>query len=632
VSSERRIFSSPHAFCGRDRELERIVNAAFQGRSLAVTGPRGIGKSELLRQAFDELFYSENRLPIYFEFRSGEDALGSARRFASEMIAQVVAFRRRDADVIRAAPSLDEASRRALPGDVWVDSCIDAIRSSTEAEVIALSFSTPARLAAAGLDVCVLLDDTDLANDEIRGVIERQAGFGRMTLIIAGTNKDRLLRSRLATMALGPIDISAASEMAASLAAKLGIALNDATRDLIAVQLEGSPGDIRDLLLDAEGDDRDVSDFRSVQQLYVGSLITGRLSTGLRTDRVADDRNRLRLDLDRKGAVPAAVIGDAVVRMLQRAPELMAAHYRDRTALRVGALLESVAGRAVPTAAIGYRSFKEELKGLDDAAAIAALSAWPETSEFPRIGYIADAVDYYPPIAGIADRGRAAIGLTDAGEAWAIAEIDSKLEADAERAAFWCDRLEMAARSAGLDCSRLWLIAPEGFDEEALSVLAEREAYGSCRRQIELLRRLLDSPTPHRGNAYEITVPMGEEGELLANRTVDEIATQYAIPAKAAFQIKTALNEAMINAAEHSLSPDGLIRLSFAVDTTQLRLTIENRGLRLIDKMPTSPHDDRQRRGWGLDLMRRMMDEVRVETTDDGTRLVMSKTFADQPQ
>ncbi|HTH51851.1 MAG TPA: ATP-binding protein, partial [Pyrinomonadaceae bacterium] len=83
-------------------------------------------------------------------------------------------------------------------------------------------------------------------------------------------------------------------------------------------------------------------------------------------------------------------------------------------------------------------------------------------------------------------------------------------------------------------------------------------------------------------------------------------------------------------AAEHSLSPDGLIRLSFAVDTTQLRLTIENRGLRLIDKMPTSPHDDRQRRGWGLDLMRRMMDEVRVETTDDGTRLVMSKTFADQ--
>ena len=31
------------------------------------------------------------------------------------------------------------------------------------------------------------------------------------------------------------------------------------------------------------------------------------------------------------------------------------------------------------------------------------------------------------------------------------------------------------------------------------------------------------------------------------------------------------------------------------------------------------------RRGWGLDLMRSLMDEVRLESVDDGTRIVMTK-------
>jgi anti-sigma regulatory factor (Ser/Thr protein kinase) len=31
------------------------------------------------------------------------------------------------------------------------------------------------------------------------------------------------------------------------------------------------------------------------------------------------------------------------------------------------------------------------------------------------------------------------------------------------------------------------------------------------------------------------------------------------------------------------------------------------------------------RRGWGLELIRRLMDEVRVEQVDDGTRILMTK-------
>jgi anti-sigma regulatory factor (Ser/Thr protein kinase) len=121
---------------------------------------------------------------------------------------------------------------------------------------------------------------------------------------------------------------------------------------------------------------------------------------------------------------------------------------------------------------------------------------------------------------------------------------------------------------------------------------------------------------------------MGEEGELVANRTLDEIATRHQIPSKAAFQIKTALNEAMINAAEHSLSPDRRVGLRFSITAAHITISIENRGLRLSDKVPAGDRRPEERRGWGLELMRKMMDDVHLEPSDDGTRLVMKKSFA----
>jgi len=39
--------------------------------------------------------------------------------------------------------------------------------------------------------------------------------------------------------------------------------------------------------------------------------------------------------------------------------------------------------------------------------------------------------------------------------------------------------------------------------------------------------------------------------------------------------------------------------------------------------LENAPSDGR--RGWGVDLIRGLMDEVRIESVDDGTRIVMSK-------
>src|SRR5262249_4446878 len=81
-----------------------------------------------------------------------------------------------------------------------------------------------------------------------------------------------------------------------------------------------------------------------------------------------------------------------------------------------------------------------------------------------------------------------AADYTDESEVtWLVAEISSKLEASREMTEEWLDRLSNLARECRFGRIRLWLIAPEGFSPEACELLAERAAYGSSRRQVELL-------------------------------------------------------------------------------------------------------------------------------------------------
>jgi serine/threonine-protein kinase RsbW len=174
---------------------------------------------------------------------------------------------------------------------------------------------------------------------------------------------------------------------------------------------------------------------------------------------------------------------------------------------------------------------------------------------------------------------------------------------------------------------RFWLVAPEGFAPDALEVLADRGAFGSNRKQVELLINFLGlrEETHRPASEYEMVVPMGEDTEIIAAQTIEEIARRHSFSAKAINQIKTALVEACINAAEHSHSPDRKIYQKFAVEDDRITITVSNRGLRLIDRAPKETTPTAGRRGWGLKLMKSLMDEVRIEETDDGTRVSMVK-------
>ncbi len=371
---------------------------------------------------------------------------------------------------------------------------------------------------------------------------------------------------------------------------------------------------------------------RLIRHLHIKEVISagdGAVSMAA-TPRVIRDYIEARARIVEAPEKRAPIVGRAMQHDLARAPRLMTEFYRSLAAIGARSLLETLQGQTIGRAAVDYAPFKAQLKGQADIAIIAALRSSTDTLDLPRVIYTADAANYYPPLAELCDRGRAAVGLAESGEAWLAAEIDSKLEADAATAEFWCDRLEMAAVYSGFDRYHIWLIAPEGFTDEALQILTERDAFGSSRRQAELMRELLSTPISTGLEAvthYEITVAMGDEGEMIAVRTLGEIAEKHAIPAKTTAEIKTAIVEAMINAAEHSLSPDGRVALTFAATADKITISVANRGLKLTNHMLAQDDGPSERRGWGLKLIRQLMDDVRVEPTDDGTRLVMIKRF-----
>lgn len=330
----------------------------------------------------------------------------------------------------------------------------------------------------------------------------------------------------------------------------------------------------------------------------------------------------------------ALAFGRSLLTYLKRGPELMAANYRRRASIGLREVLENFAGQDIPLASIDHSVFSPEFKGAPDPELLRELAKSTDRFQLPKIAFSANTSTIYEPLDRVVETERSAIGFgfesdssgTEKEIFWIAAEIDSKLEAAADHTEFWCDRLEMAGLMSGLSPCRIWLIAPEGFLPEAHDVLSSRNAIGSSRKQFDLMLSFLRDPgiSSIKKEEYEITLPMDENAELIAANVAEEIARRNGFSPMAINNIKTALIEGIINAAEHSLSPDRKVHQQFVVDDRGFTVTITNRGLRLQDRAVEKPVSAK-RRGWGLELIRRLMDEVVIEETDDGSRISMTK-------
>lgn len=724
----------PEDFTLRDTEFQRIVEHLKKDdgvKGLLLLSEPANGASELLFQAYDQLFFEQGEvLPFYFDFNSKDrNPRQAARRFLQSFLIQIIAFRRNDPDILKAAPEVYELTDLALPSNSgWLDHLVAAGenrgRISDKRSFVRQALSAPLRALANGVRVAVMIDNFHHTEkikgdvsflDEVKEIYGRSetpfifSGRRRFVLNAAQTGDQQL--TDFEVLRLDPLTFANAGIFAETVAARNEVEVSPQTRDLIACQSGGNPYLMETLAVEAGKKNTKLTTFSEVEKVYVDSIFSGKTGkfydsafegavpskarqtkligllydllshetsieadlwqkylglsdtefysllnrlhvselirlSGSMIDAARDNETlsdyikaRYRLEVLRESR--ALVVGDTLADALKRAPYMLAKLYRSANALGLREILSIFNCQNVSESLFSYEVFKHKYKGREDAEVLDAIINEELQIELPQIVYTANCVAFYPPINQLSDEKRSAVALgfdhaeyTDENEVvWLAAEVDSKLEATPELTAFWCDRLEMAAVMCNFSRYKIWLVTPEGFSPEACEVLKERGAYGSSRHQVRMLARHLKAEDliseKINANEYEMIVPMGEDTEIIAAHALEEIARKHEVEPKAINQIKTALVEACINANEHSQSPDRKIYQKFSIEDDKIVITISNRGIKLpTSKMAESAREikpEEGRRGWGLKLMKKLMDEVKFEQVDDGARISMVK-------
>lgn len=181
-----------------------------------------------------------------------------------------------------------------------------------------------------------------------------------------------------------------------------------------------------------------------------------------------------------------------------------------------------------------------------------------------------------------------------------------------------------------------WALLENPLDAAGEQAAAQLRIATSERAQLEALARLVGVaaalPPPEAADAggatleLEMVIPRAADVELVAARALEQLAENLAVDALVIGRLKMALVEACVNAFEHSGARDGRVRLVFSVAGSRLLIRVENRG-RPLAALPAPARVGRESggRGWGLTLIRELVDEVALEPREDGVSLVMVK-------
>ncbi|HEX5757617.1 MAG TPA: ATP-binding protein [Thermoanaerobaculia bacterium] len=131
-----------------------------------------------------------------------------------------------------------------------------------------------------------------------------------------------------------------------------------------------------------------------------------------------------------------------------------------------------------------------------------------------------------------------------------------------------------------------------------------------------------------------LTLPMAPDMEVAASKTATAIAEYMKMSPDRIDEVRMAVIEACINAFEHSHSSDRQVTMTFEVvgktEPEELRITVKDTGIGFDPETLEEPNIERKlrddrKRGWGLKIIRGLMDSVEIHSGDDGTTVIMSK-------
>ena len=124
--------------------------------------------------------------------------------------------------------------------------------------------------------------------------------------------------------------------------------------------------------------------------------------------------------------------------------------------------------------------------------------------------------------------------------------------------------------------------------------------------------------------------------EIAASKTATAMAELMRMSADRIDEVRMAVVEACINAIEHSHAADRKVHLTFEVVGDRstgprlLRITVSDAGVGFAPQGVEEPKIEqklnaKRKRGWGLKIIRGLMDDVEIDSGTNGTSIVMTK-------
>jgi len=128
----------------------------------------------------------------------------------------------------------------------------------------------------------------------------------------------------------------------------------------------------------------------------------------------------------------------------------------------------------------------------------------------------------------------------------------------------------------------------------------------------------------------KISLPKIPDIELVAIEGLERLAHNLGIANEKIGEAKVLVTEAIINALEHSGAAHPEVIVEFTMTRQELTILVSDYGKGFDPSSVKDPDlkakmKSRNKRGWGLKIMKTMSDDFHLESTKEGTKVSIKK-------
>lgn len=130
--------------------------------------------------------------------------------------------------------------------------------------------------------------------------------------------------------------------------------------------------------------------------------------------------------------------------------------------------------------------------------------------------------------------------------------------------------------------------------------------------------------------AMKIELPKIPNIELVALEGLERLGYHMGIADEKIGEARILVTEAIINAMEHAGVDHPMVQVEFTMTKEELTIFVRDYGKGFKPGSIKSPEiqeklDSKNKRGWGLHLMKSMSDDFRIESEETGTKITLIK-------